>query len=249
MIPLSIYVARRTGQRRWIIATGAHGLGALATLSRTSILMLVVVGVVFVRLRPRETKRAWPVLLAAIVLSKAIVPGAIGTLRYEFLPKGNVGSLISQQEKSRGGPGEGRVADLGPAFAHFGEQPILGQGYGTRTTGIWGATDWNSQIVDDQWLKSLLETGLLGVAGWAWMFFRFSKRARTVALADQGPRGWLLVALSAAVSAYAVGMFTYDAFSFIQVTFVLFFLLALGAVTLNLGETGTGASENASPPG
>jgi hypothetical protein len=81
------------------------------------------------------------------------------------------------------------------------------------------------------------------------MFFRFSKRARTVALADQGPRGWLLVALSAAVSAYAVGMFTYDAFSFIQVTFVLFFLLALGAVTLNLGETGTGASENASPPG
>jgi len=44
------------------------------------------------------------------------------------------------------------------------------------------------------------------------------------------------------VTAFAVGMLTYDAFSFIQVTFVLFVLLALGAVTLRDGRAGTAAT-------
>jgi hypothetical protein len=39
-------------------------------------------------------------------------------------------------------------------------------------------------------------------------------------------------ALTASIASYAVGMFTYDAFSFIQVTLVLFFLLGLGSAAV-----------------
>ena len=35
--------------------------------------------------------------------------------------------------------------------------------------------------------------------------------------------------MAAGVAAFAIGMLTYDAFSFIQVTFVLFILMALAA--------------------
>ena len=46
---------------------------------------------------------------------------------------------------------------------------------------------------------------------------------------DDSPLGWLLVAITAGIAAYAVGMFTFDALGFVQVTFLLFVLLGLGA--------------------
>ena len=42
-------------------------------------------------------------------------------------------------------------------------------------------------------------------------------------------KGWLYAGLAASVLAYAVGMATFDAFSFVQVTF-LFFTLLRGSV-------------------
>ena len=51
---------------------------------------------------------------------------------------------------------------------------------------------------------------------------------------DESDFGWLLGAISASVLAFAVGMFFYDAFSFIQVTFLFYILLALGAALLTL---------------
>jgi hypothetical protein len=58
----------------------------------------------------------------------------------------------------------------------------------------------------------------------------------------------LLVGLAASVAAYAVGMFLYDAFSFIQVTFLLFILLGLGAAVLAAGD-GARAPTRAAPAG
>ena len=52
------------------------------------------------------------------------------------------------------------------------------------------------------------------------------------ARADRSRHGLLCTALTASIASYAVGMFTYDAFSFIQVTLVLFFLLGLGSAAI-----------------
>jgi O-antigen ligase len=109
--------------------------------------------------------------------------------------------------------------------------PLLGSGYGAR---IFHGEAANSFIVDDQWLSTGIETGMLGVLAWAWLFTRFLRRIFAAARRERGDRGWLFTAIAASVTAFVVGMFTYDAFSFIQTMFVLFFLLGLGCASLSL---------------
>jgi hypothetical protein len=91
-----------------------------------------------------------------------------------------------------------------------------------------------ARIIDDQWLGSLLETGVVGVAALLWLFRRTRRRLRVLARGDDGPEGWLATALIASVTSFAIGMLTYDALGFVQVTLVLFLLLALSCVLLRL---------------
>ena len=96
----------------------------------------------------------------------------------------------------------------------------------TRTSAI------RANILDNQWLGTLLELGVIGFFGWLWFFARVVRRLGKEAKEDDSDRGWLLVAIAASVAAFAVGMFTYDAFSFIQVTFLMFILVGLGAALI-----------------
>ncbi len=86
-----------------------------------------------------------------------------------------------------------------------------------------------ANILDNEWLGTLLEIGALGFFGWLWFFARVVRRLGKEAKEDDSERGWLLVSIAASVAAFAVGMFTFDAFSFIQVTFLMFVLVGLGA--------------------
>jgi hypothetical protein len=227
ILPLAIYLARATARRRWWIAACVVALGSLATLSRTAIVMLVVIAIVFLRHRPRETKRLWPALIPVAIVVHLALPGTIGTVADSFFPKGG---LVQQQEKDAGSVGSGRVADLGPSLDQVAQRPLLGEGYGTRVV---DGPEPNALILDDQWLDILLETGLAGAFAWLWLFTDFIRRLGRRAKQDPSAEGWLLTALVAAVSAYAVGMLTYDAMSFIQVTFLFFIMLGLGAAALS----------------
>jgi polysaccharide biosynthesis protein PslJ len=225
LIPLALYLAATTRRLGWWLATLLLTIGAVATMSRTSIVMLGVVGLVFLWLRPKQTKRFWPALLPAVVAIHFVMPGTLGTVQEMFVPKGG---LIQDQRASAGSrSSSGRVADLGPAFEELSRQPLLGQGMGTRIT---AGPRANAALLDNQWLKTLLETGILGAAGWIWLVGRFIRRAGREAKHDLTDRGWCLAAIVVSVAAFAVGMLFYDAFSFIQVTFVFFILLALGVV-------------------
>jgi O-antigen ligase/polysaccharide polymerase Wzy-like membrane protein len=228
LIPLAIYLARRTRNRRWLLACMLLLLGAFSTVSRTSVMMLLVIVLVFLWLRPAETKRVWPLLLPMLLVAHVALPGAIGTLKDSFLPKGG---LIAQQQADAGRRGSGRIADLGPAMGQFVRQPLLGQGFGTRVTDEGIA---NAQILDDQWLTTLLETGLVGALAWIWLYVRFVRRLGRAAKEDDSDRSWAFTAVAASVAAYGVGMLTYDAWSFIQVTVVLFILLGLGSALIAL---------------
>jgi hypothetical protein len=226
LVPLVVYLARRTGNRLWWAAGIVLGLSTMATLTRTGVVMLLPLGLVFVWLRWQEVKRLWWAALPLVCLVYFALPGTLGTLRGAFFP---TGGLIAEQQNHPGSAGSGRIADLDPALAEWAQNPVLGQGYSTRQT---GREDRRAQILDDQWLKTLLETGMVGVLAWLWLYLRFIRRAGAEAKVDSSDRGLLLVGLTASVTAFAVGMFFFDAFSFIQVTFVLFILLALGASTL-----------------
>jgi polysaccharide biosynthesis protein PslJ len=230
LLPLAIYLAHKYKQRRWQLCAGIIVMAAFSTVSRTTILMLIVVFIVFLRLRPKETKKLWKVLLPGLAVIHVALPGALGTLEESFFP---TGGLVAEQQQGAGGRGSGRIADIGPSLDEWKRQFLLGQGFGTRVV---DEGRINAFILDDQWLGTLLETGLVGVLAWIWLFRRFLKMVNREARRDQTERGWLLTALSASVLAYALAMLTYDAWSFIQVTWLLFILLGVGAVVLQMED-------------
>ena len=90
--------------------------------------MFVVVVLVFLWLRPRETRRLWPADPGAdrdqarasghAWRDQAIVPSRRRPGR--------------RAESQPGESGSGRIADLGPALRDGGQKPLLGQGFGTR---------------------------------------------------------------------------------------------------------------------
>ena len=60
ILPLAVYFARTVGSRWWI-AVSLLALGAVASGSRTAIVMFAVEVMVFLFLKRTETKRWWPV--------------------------------------------------------------------------------------------------------------------------------------------------------------------------------------------
>jgi len=230
LIPPAVYLAR-VHRGRWLFALLLNLGGAVASVSRTPMLMLLTVVVTFLWLRPAEVKRLWPALLPLVLMVHFALPGTIGNLKSSFFPKGG---LI--QEQQVGQVGSGRVSTLGPALRlEFKPNPILGEGFGTRVTKPDDVVRTaNAPILDDQWLGTLLETGLFGALAMAWIFVRFVRRVGREAKEDTSWRGWLLACIAASVTAYGVSMFTYDSFSFIQVTFLLFMLIGIGSAAYRL---------------
>jgi polysaccharide biosynthesis protein PslJ len=230
LLPLCIYLVHSTRQKRWWLAAVLVVFGMLGTESRTGIVMLLVVGVVFLCLRPRETRRLWPALLPLLAAIHFLLPQTLGDLRASFFPKG--GLVAEQAHVVRPGQlelGHGRLATVGPALNELTNGPLVGIGYGTRITVGPGT---NAFVLDDAWLGTLLETGVLGATGWILFFGIAVRRLGRGARSDESDVGWLRVALCASIAAFAVGMLTYDAFSFVQVTFMAFILLALAGVLL-----------------
>lgn len=227
LVPVALYLHRRRAQLAWLAAAGLLVLGALATGSRTAVPMLLAELAVFLWVKRAETVRLLPLLLPLLVAAQVMVPGALGTLRATLFPEQG---LVGEQQGGHGS-GTGRIADIGPALEELSRTPLLGQGFATRLTSV---TDVkvNAPILDNEWLGILLEVGVLGALFLLWLYVRAIRRLARASRADRGDRGWALAALAASTAAFAVGMLTYDAFSFIQVTLLSFMLLGVGAVAL-----------------
>jgi hypothetical protein len=234
LLPLTFYLYKRTQRQRWLWCALAIGLGGLSAIARTGVVMLMVIGLVYLVLNPSGTRRLWPALLPLLVVIHFALPGTLGTLRSSFFPKGG---LIAQQNNAA--VGSGRLATFGPALHYeLSPDPLLGEGFGTRVTQPDEIVRVpNGPILDDQWLGILLETGIIGFSLLAFVIIRFITVAgRTAKRELSSPRGQLLAATVASVTAFAVGMWTFDAFSFIQVTFLFFFFLGLGAAALRVRD-------------
>jgi hypothetical protein len=183
-------------------------------------------------MKRKETVRLLPLLLPLFVACQVAMPGTLGTFKAIIFPQG--GSVI-QEQKGGAGDGEGRVADLGPSLAEWVRHPFFGQGFGSRLTDRDNPT-LGARILDDQWLGSLLEVGAFGVLSLIWLYVRAVRMLARRARNDSTPYGWLLATLGASLTAFPVGMLTYDAFSFIQVTFLAFILLGLAAAACRIAD-------------
>jgi polysaccharide biosynthesis protein PslJ len=232
LVPCALYLAINRS-RLWWFAAIAIALGTMATAARTAVVMIVVAGVVLLILRWSDLRRFLPALLPFAILTWVAAPGAIGTIRTSFFPPGGIIAEQSTVVPGNEALANNRLADIGPSMVELSHQPLLGQGWGTRITGFYEPFV-NAAILDDQWLLLLLESGVIGFAAFIWLFVRVLKRLSRTARSRSDSEGWLAAALAASIASFGIGMLTFDAFSFIQVSFLFFLLLALASALLRL---------------
>jgi O-antigen ligase len=225
LLPLAVYLFKRSGRAIWLAVGAVLTLGALSTGSRTAAVMLIVIMVCFLWLKRSEAVRMIPYLLVVLVLVQGVMPGTLGTFKVILQPD----YVIKEQSNSEG-TGSGRLADLGPGLSEWSNKPLFGQGFGTRIVDTDAGVLGSQQIFDNQWLGTLLEIGAIGLIALLWLFCRAIRRLAHRARSETGADGWLPACLAASLTAFAVGMFTFDAFAFIQVTFFAFILLGFAAV-------------------
>ncbi|WP_297082384.1 SDR family oxidoreductase, partial [uncultured Demequina sp.] len=165
LIPLAIYLMRHSPWPRvsltrrllYIACIGAMGVGLLSAVSRTGVVVLGVMFLVTLLLRPRVALVLAAIALPIVTLVGLVLPRLFESTVGSFL---DIDALIASQFTSIGFAGQGRLADLPEAFADFRVNPWAGTGVGTRVV-VGDAA--NAQILDNQWLGSLLEAGVIGM--------------------------------------------------------------------------------------
>lgn len=237
LIPLAVYLYQLDKRKIWLACGGLLTLGALATGSRTGAIMLFALLFSFLAIKPRETVRLLPALLPLMIVVQVVMPGTLGTFKSMLNP-----SYMLHEQSYDQGSGAGRVADLGPALNQWSRKPFLGSGFGTRIADSNATAGSDTQILDDQWLGTLLEIGAIGALSLLWLYVRAIRRLKARARSSTGPDGWLMTGLASALIALAVGMLTFDCFAFVQVTFISFVFLGLTAAATSIYDRATQAA-------
>jgi polysaccharide biosynthesis protein PslJ len=216
-LPLALHLARfdlaRSSFRRWL-PVAAIAIGIPVAVSRSAVLGAAVGGVVvFMGLDQRLRPRALAAVAVFIVLVYATTPGLLGTFRNLFVNAGSDSSITY------------RTSDYEMVGEYIRQSPVLGRGPGTYLTDI-----YSGKILDNQYLLSAIEIGLVGLAivigyllATAFLGRGIRHRTRDPAMRDLGQ------ALAATSLAGAVAAFTFDGFSF---------LMFAGLVPLCLGVAG-----------
>jgi hypothetical protein len=244
VVPLALYLARQASskfrQRAWTAAGLVITMGAILTVSRTAVLVLVTMGITAFFLRKPKLSRLLPLLAALVLMTHVASPGALKGLYHAFTPKGGI---LTQQEQRAGVQGSGRLADLGPAAHRWAKHPVFGDGLGIApTTGQPSALQSLDQataektIYDDQYLTTLVSLGFVGMLGLFWFVWGAVVKLVRAARKTRGELGDLLVACAVATAGFAASMATFDAFAFVQVTLLFCVIAALGLRTRSLLE-------------
>jgi hypothetical protein len=235
VVPLALYLATRArttaGRWFWILASGLTAAAAVVTISRTAIAMFVAMPLVGLWLRGQRVGRYWPLLLLLVPAIHFASPGALGAVYNSFVPKGG---LVSDLESGGGEYGSGRFADVKPGLQLFAERPFVGRGIGATilppdTPEVLSSAPSSAAIIfDDEYLNTLVTMGLIGLVAAIWFVWGCVIGLARGARQLTGPPSDLLVACCAAATAFAISMFLFDAFSFVQATLVFVIIAAIG---------------------
>lgn len=129
--PLAIYFVRRATSKLGMLFWSAAGIlavmGAMATLSRTTLLVLASMAVLGFWVRREIVVKLWPLVFLLPVFIHVVAPGALGTLLKSFDPNGG---LVNQLNARAGQSGSGRLADVNPGLRMWIKSPLYGIGLG-----------------------------------------------------------------------------------------------------------------------
>ncbi len=243
VFPLALYLVGRAQTivraRLWGIAAAICAIGAVATISRTTVVMALAVVLVALWVRGRRVLRFWPLLVLLPIVIHFAVPGALGGIYKAFSPQEG---LTTDLRTRSGEQGSGRLADIEPGLRAWSESPVYGNGVGVQlTTGEAGAAQTAAGargaviIFDNEWLNTLVSLGILGVVGVAWFVLGSLVTVGRFARRVPGPRSDLAAACAASIAGFAVSMVVFDAFAFVQATILFFTIAALGLQARRLG--------------
>lgn len=178
------------------------------TVSRSAVLGLAVVCLVILPIWPAIWRVSAILVLGVLMVAlRAVVPGLIGTLTNLVTDIGSDSSTVTRTND---------YVVIGTTVVH---RPWLGQGFGTYLPKTY-------RILDNQYLLSLVETGIVGLVVLltvilsGWFMARSARRAST----DPEVRHMAqCFAASMAVALFSFG--TFDAFSFPMVANLMFLVL------------------------
>ncbi|MFD2082572.1 O-antigen ligase family protein [Actinopolymorpha cephalotaxi] len=189
------------------------------TVSRSAILGMAVAAVVMVPVWSGKVRVvSLMVLGCGTIAMQAVVPGLMGTIRNLVTSIGNDSSTNA------------RTDDYSAVLTAFAHRPWFGQGLGTYLPGTY-------RILDNQYLGSVVETGLVGLVALlallaaGWLLARGARRAST------NPEVRHLAqcfAASVAVAAFSFG--TFDALGFPMVTNLTFLVVGCCAAMWRLAR-------------
>jgi hypothetical protein len=234
MVPLAIYLAGRATtvirSRLWAGAAIVCAAGALATVSRTTVVMIVAMVLVALFLRGRSLARFWPLLLLLPFVVHFTAPGALGGIYKSFFPEGG---LVTSLEDRSGQTGSGRFADLGPGLELWRQSPLVGTGIGDQnvpSNAPPGATaaETPELIFDNQYLNTVVTMGMLGFVAVVWFIWGSVLKLARAARRRSGQSSDLLAACSISAAGFGASMAVFDAFYFVQCTLFFFVIVAIG---------------------
>lgn len=191
----------------------------ILTGSRTGFVGLVAVLILLLIGTPKKRLLILGSTLVVFFAVHMLFPGALGAIRATLVP--------SYIERTEIGNPEGRIEDYPRIWQEFVKKPLFGRGYGTFDPRKFF-------YVDNQYLKFVVEIGLLGSLVFASFLYRvLSQFWRSARLAKK-PHEDLFISLTASSLVFVVVCATFDTFGFPQVPYLFFIMVALGtALALN----------------
>ncbi|MBD3782027.1 MAG: O-antigen ligase family protein [Micrococcales bacterium] len=212
-LPLIIHFAIHSKERRWLWWGSAASVAFALPMSvaRTAMLGGAVSMLIAFWGWPRRIKlRALLMVPPGLVAMSILVPGLLGTIRGLFLNASTDPSTT------------GRLEDYDAVWFYFTQDPWTGRGIGTFIPSLY-------RTLDNQYLGTLVETGLVGLLTLlallgGGVLTTFVLRERLTGPADRS----LASALGAALAVPFVAMVTFDGLAFPMCAGLTFLLL--GAV-------------------
>jgi hypothetical protein len=236
--PLAVWLFSRAGTRNarigWALAVGVIAVGVAMPVTRTAIVMGGIMLALAVIVRGAKLVRYWPLAVFAIVAIHAVSPGVVGAVYKSFFPEQG---LVSQAQGRDGLVGSGRLSDIKPGLDLWETSPLVGIGRGSLLVGGQDPdtpTDQVSIIFDNQYMNTLVLTGIFGVLAVLWFMLATSLKLLDGAFIRAGPEGDLMAATGIAALSYTVAIVFFDAFSFVQAMLVFFVVCAVGLRTRQL---------------
>ncbi|HET9197652.1 MAG TPA: hypothetical protein VFN92_05270 [Solirubrobacterales bacterium] len=197
----------------WAAAAGIMFAAALATQRKTSIVAPIAATAVLVAYRPRLLRQLIPGAIGVFFIAHLFTPGALGGVGNQLLPQNMFGVASTVDRQSD-------YAAIEPDVIN---RPLLGRGYETYDQKKY-------RILDNQFLTTIIGTGVVGILSYISIFLAIFLIAHRVARNGKADREGPALAIAAATVAMLVGSGLLDILALPQLPYLICFFAGFAAV-------------------